>query len=271
MRNSLLFCAVVAIMLLSGCMKDISCYRDMIIGSWVEQTFDGQEIETNLRSVHIFNRSAQRTIACVNELGDNHRTMANIDLSFVVSCSVISTMGIYFSGVQEYGFFREEKVLRFTDTTLKVSVLEEAYNGTASALVGREILYKKVSSSNVYATTIQNVWEMIQSSDLSVQPFQIRFHANGNYSLFLKEENEWEEKVEEEGKYVVYDSFLTTSFSNNPIFGTPDKRDVACWNILFTEEEDTITMSWQAFIYVDGKQVEKRFLFTSVAETEENE
>jgi len=269
MRTIRYTCALAALLLWSGCSKDLSCYRDMIIGTWVEQTFDGQVVETKLRSVHLFDRMGQHTVTRRADDGDNNWVIADINTAYSVSCKIIATSGLFEEGEQMYSFFREEEVLRFTDTTLKVKVLEEVVGGSVVELIQREVLYTKVSKANLHATAIQNLWEMTQSSDSGVAPFRIRFNEDGTYILFLNTEEGWTEKTDEEGMYRVFDSFLITSFFNNPLFGVRDRGDVACWEITIEEEDaqksmgegGSVVMRWQAMVNVDGQLKEKRFLF----------
>ena len=287
MRYFLSFCTVIALVLLSACMKDISCYRDMIIGTWVEQTFDGQEPETNLRSVHTFDRSNAHTIKRVTS---DNQAIASFNLAYLVTCKMIETMGVFSDGVVDTKLYRSEEVLRFTDSTLRIRVVEESVNEAITTPIAQEITFKKVSKTNQNATTIQQLWEMTQSSDPTVPPFRIKFNKDGAYTLFLKSDNESEEeeggedqeiwiaKSDENGTYGVYDSFLMTSFFNNSLFGADQKNGVACWNLSITsttteEEIDgkkvenvEYAMSWNAVVFANGQRKEKSFAFMAIPE-----
>jgi len=189
-----------------------------------------------------------------------NRKIDNFDLDFDISCKVITTTGMF----QGRPFHRDEEVIRFTDSLLRVKVIGESDHGN-SVFPVKEITYKKVSANNANAQTIQDLWEMIESSDPSIPPFQIRFQAGGTYLFFQRnEEQEWESKSDEEGKYFVFDAFIMTSFFNNPIFGVADKNDVACWDLLFTQEEEELVMKWSAVVIENGQRREKSFLFTPV-------
>ena len=267
MRHPTSLCIVATCLLLSACINDYSCYRDMVIGTWVEQTYDGQVPETRLRGIHVFSRPST-----YNNVRSIQRMMVEDRLGFDISCKMISTFG----SMQGVSYYLEEEILRFTDTTLRVKVVQEIVGGAIAVPVAKEIVYKKVSAANPNAKTIQNLWEVVQCSDPSVPPFQIKFDANGSYSFFLKDEqDQWVEKGDESGKYNVYDSFIATSFFNNPIFGVAETNDVACWDILFTQEEEKgekgeegkkkkVEMSWRAVVVENGARREKSFLFTSV-------
>jgi len=227
----------------------------MIIGTWVEQTFDGQVPETKLRGVHVFSRpsgpySGRRSIRCLVEEADGNTKIDNFDLDFDISCKTITTTGTFKGRL----ISTSEEVMRFTDSVLRVKVIE-----------GEEITYKKVSANNANAKTIQILWEMVGSSDPSIPPFQIRFETDGSYLfMFKNEEQEWEVKSDEAGKYFVFDAFLMTSFFDNPIFGAVDKNDVACWDLLFTQKEEELVMSWIAVVVENGQRKEKSFLFAPV-------
>ncbi|MDR2586389.1 MAG: hypothetical protein LBC84_09295, partial [Prevotellaceae bacterium] len=77
MRFSLTI-GIAGILLWSACSKDLSCYRDMIIGTWVEQAFDGQTLEANDRSVHIFDALNQHTIKRTATDKDNLRSIETV-------------------------------------------------------------------------------------------------------------------------------------------------------------------------------------------------
>jgi len=271
MRYFASFCAVATCLLIHACIDDLSCYRDMIIGTWVEQTHDGQVPETNLRAVHVYDRpsgpySGRRAIQCMVEVGDGDRKIEKFDLDFDINCKIITTTGMLIGGL----FFRDEEVMRFTDSTLRVKVITELVNGHSVDPV-KEITYKKMSANNPNAKTIQDTWEVVERSDPSMPPFQIKFLANDSYLFFFKnEDNQWEEKSDEAGKYFVFDAFLMTSFFNNSIFGAVDKNDVACWDMLFThrekegDKEEELVMSWSAVVVENGQRKEKSFLFAPV-------
>ena len=260
-------------------MKDISCYRDMIIGTWIEQTMDGQKIETNHKSVHVFSVLDKKTTIHLVDDGYNTRTISFSDFGYIVNCYLITSSGVYYEGDQMATHFREEKIVRFNDSLLKVNVLEESGGASLMGLLNREIEYKKVSKANKNAISIQCLWEMTQSNNPSIVPFRIKFQADGSYLFYtqaIKSEeviDEWE-LFEDEGKYVVYDSFLITSFFDNPTFGLPQKNDVACWDISFIFKEDDdgkgnmvsllTSMIWSAFENSDGQLVEKYFLFSLI-------
>ena len=279
-------------------MKDISCYRDMIIGTWVEQFIDGQSLETNFRRVHTFDRSDQRIIMHTNDLNNGDRELVLVNLTYIVNCEMISTHGIYYEENHTHLFAREEKVLRFTDSTLRVRIIEEGVNGSLMVPSESEVIYKKVSKENHNASTIQNMWELSLSSDPNIEPFRISFQADGSYLFYLKvkkgnegseddtkgvndegdgglDENEerWE-IMEDEGRYVVFDSFLITSFFDNPILGATTKKGVAYWDISFVykEKDDetgnrinkAISLTWSAVENIEGQLFEKYFLFTVV-------
>ena len=297
MRYFLSFCTAIAFTLLNACMKDISCYRDMIIGTWIEQTFDGQEPESNLRSVHVFDRSNTRV---VTHMTSDQQAIGSINLAYLITCKVIETMGAFSDGGVETMLYRHEEVLRFTDSTLRVRVVEEVLNGFVITPIAQEVTLKKVSKANENATTIQKLWEMSQSSDPTVPPFRIKFDKEGAYSLFLKsekgpEEKEgdgdgedngdggegqeiWIVKSDENGKYGVYDSFLMTSFFNNPFWGVLGRNRVACWDLKITsttteEEKDgkkvekvEYAMSWNAVVLLNGQRTEKSFTFIAIPE-----
>ena len=284
MKSSLRMGVATALLLLSNCAKDLSCYRDMIIGVWVEQTFDGQPVETNLQNVHIFDRSNSRTIRYIADFDGDSRNIVEASFVYFVDCKIITTIGPYSANNVIVTIDREEEVKRFNDTILRVKVVEDRGSNNTFLPDVQEIVYKKTNSKNLNAKAIQNLWEMTHSSDPTVPPFQIRFNSDETYAIFFEKESEgeedeeegrWEEKVDERGRYTVYDFFLTITFVNNPIFGLPEKNDVACWEIEITEvegekdkEKDTakeMTMRWSAVRNINGQLVEKSFLFTSVA------
>jgi len=243
----------------------------MIIGTWVEQTFDSQTPETNLRTVHTFNHLEQRAIKCMGQGDDGSRIISDIGFQYTVTCKIISSEGYYSEGGVTKHLYREEQVLRFNDTTLRVKVILEIVNGNTIEPLVNEITYKKVSPANIHAKTIQNTWEMFQSSDTAITPFQITFQDDGTYIILFKNDEEvWEEKSDEAGMYYVFDTFLMTSFFNNPLFGTPEQKDVACWDISFSGEGEE--MQWNAVVSENGMRIEKRFAFiVAKAEISEEE
>jgi|GEM_PF-1366636 len=300
MRTPLLFGAA-AFLLLNACSKELSCYRDMIVGTWVEQTFDGQAPATHLRSVHFFERSDSYAIGrhsvkrMVTE-NDQNRTIGNLEFQYLITCKIITDSGSYMEEEIEVYTYTDYEVLRFTDTTLRVRVVEALANGQVLTPAVNEITYKKVSAENANAKTIQNLWELASCSVPDVPSFRIRFLANGSYAFYLKtdqtqkEEGEegaetgageetdegedggeetgnvevWVEKSDETGKYEVYDSFIMTQFFNNPVFGTPEKRDVACWELMFAQEEKE--MVWRALEVRGDERIERSFSFILVEE-----
>jgi len=250
MRYFLSFCTVTAFLLLNACSKDISCYRDMIIGSWVEQTFDGQIPETNVRGVHTFIRPDSRVVRRLSKEGADHWKIENIEFHYLITCKIISSGGVVTEGGKGVYLYREEEVMRFTDSILRVKVIQELIDNNPSTPSIQETTYKKVSSANNNAKTIQKLWEMTESSDSTMPALQILFKTDGSYTIFVKnDKEEWEEQSNKAGKYEVYDAFLmTTSFH--------------CWDILFDEKGEQ--MEWNGVVSENGQRSEKRLSFKAV-------
>ena len=271
MRTSLTFLAAATLLLWNSCAKDLSCYRDMIVGTWVEQTFDGQIPETNQRGVHIFNYSGQHTIKQMVLPQNGVKVIGNFEMQYLITCKIITSSGLFSREGIDAVLYTDFEVLHFTDSTLRIRVVEEIFNGQVVTPAVTEITYKKVSAENPNKQTIQQLWELTGCSEPDVPPFQIKFGADGTYALYLFAGDEaseegamWIEKGDEEGLYGVYDSFLMTQFFNNPIFGASDQSDVACWELLFAEEDTEMT--WQAVAYRGSERITRNFTFTLVTE-----
>ena len=250
MRHLLFFCTVGTFLLLNACIEDISCYRDMIIGKWVEQTFDGQEPATHLRGVLIFDGKEQNCKASrVQSQTDGSNAILETVMNYVVYCKTLT--------LKE----SELEIIRFRDSVLHLKVSELVIGDHIVIPNIKEVTYKKVSSENTNAKTIQNLWEMTECNDptMRLRPFRIRFDASGSYSLFfLNDNSEWEEKSDETGKYSVYDSFLMTSGTSN-------------WDIYFTfvdkegtdgkeKKKEVEKMNWSAI----GHSSQTSFTFAVV-------
>jgi len=249
MRHILSF-ALSTFLLLNGCTKDISCYRDMIIGSWVEQTYDGQIPETNVRGVHTFVRPDSRVVRRLYCEGADHWKINNTEFNYLITCKIISSAGVVTAGGKGVYLYREEEVMRFTDSILRVKVIQEFIDNNPTTPSIQETTYKKVSSANNNAKTIQKLWEMTERSDSTMPVFQILFQANGSYTVFLKnEEEEWEEQDDKAGKYEVYDAFLMTT-------------SLHCWDILFAEKGER--MEWYGVVSENGLRKEKSLSFKAV-------
>ena len=207
MRHFLSLCTLTTFLILNACMKDISCYRDMILGTWVEQTYDGQKPITNDRGIFTFDG---KTANCHIQ-----RTKTETNVHYNVYCKTLT-----------YEWRYTQEILKFTDTLLRLRVNELVIGDNTVIPAAKEIVYKKVSAENTNANTIKHLWEMTQSSDPAVPPFRIKFDTDDSFLLFLKnEEDEWEEKSDQGGKYGVYDTFLTTS-------------TMGCWDLFFTFAEE---------------------------------
>ncbi|MCL2738074.1 MAG: hypothetical protein FWE30_01345 [Bacteroidales bacterium] len=229
MRIAPYLCLPVALLLLGSCAKDLSCYRDMIIGSWVEQSFDGQIPATNLRGVYTFDRNETVQILRSPYQDNGDGAIDPVTLAYDVYCKSLS---IYGNAARV-----EYEILTFTDSTLRLRLEHQI------------IAYKKVSAENANVKHIQNLWEMTHGSDPSVSPFRILFEADGTYRFFERDNEDWEEKTDEAGTYMVFDTFLITS-------------GLSCWDIGFSGEEEYSSMNWQALVDEDGQTVPKTFVFT---------
>ncbi|MCL2501704.1 MAG: hypothetical protein FWE99_01070 [Bacteroidales bacterium] len=232
-------CLSAAMLLLGSCAKDLSCYRDMIIGSWVEQSFDEQFVMTNLRDVYIFDRKNLVQILRIPEQDGRNRTIDTTAVHYEVYCKILSLFD--FSAQQDY------EVITFTDSTLRIR------------MTNNTIAYKKASSENANAKRIQNLWEMTHSSDPLVTPFRILFETNNTYRLFEYDNGDWEEKPDKAGAYAVFDTFLMTS-------------GASCWDISFggEEAEQYTSMNWQAVVSENGHAIQKTFDFTQPLPVEED-
>jgi len=249
MRYFISCCTFITFLLLNACTKDISCYRDMIIGSWVEQTFDGQKPETNLRGVHTFVRPDSRVVRRLYSDDADHWKIENIEFNYLISCKIISSGGIVTAGGKGVYLYREEEVMRFSDSILRIKVIQELIDNNPTTPSIQEITYKKVSSANNNAKTIQKLWEMTESGDSTIPAFRIQFQSDGSYTFFMKNKEEWEEQGEKAGKYDVFDAFLMTT-------------SLHCWDILFAEKGER--MEWNGVVLENGQRSEKRLSFKAV-------
>ncbi|MCL1973525.1 MAG: hypothetical protein FWG54_01750 [Bacteroidetes bacterium] len=219
---------------MGSCARDLSCYRDMIVGYWVEQSFDGQDPVTNLRGVYRFERAAiypDVSIIRIVDKGDEGSGIDSVQCQYDVYCKTLT--------IDPALMTREVfEILKFSDSTLRLRTAE------------REITYKKVSRENVNAERIRGLWQMSSSSDPSLLPLRIRFEAGG-HCLFN----------DKEGTYLIFDTFLMTS-------------GASCWEVNFsktaTEEEKKedvyTTMNWKSIVEENGRTITKTLTFTLVDE-----
>ena len=230
MRITPRLCSLAALFLLGSCAKDLSCYRDMIVGYWVEQNFDGQVPVTSLRGVYRFDRAAIYPDVRIIRIADNGEGSGidSVQCQYDVYCKTLT--------IDQFDLTREVfEILKFTDSILRLRSVE------------REITYKKVSRENVNAERIRGLWEMNRSSDPFVLPFCIRFDANGHYQL-----------NDEEGTYFIFDTFLMTSGASCWEVNFGGK----------TGEEVFSTMNWESIVEVNGQTITKTLTFTLVDEDE---
>jgi hypothetical protein len=252
----------------TSCAKDLSCYRDLIIGTWIEQSIDGMPRSGNNRNILTVGQEFNRTFLLYSYGLDGSWSIHSESAEYDISCRDLTLI--------QQGFLWEKyEIPRLNDSLLYLQP-RSVNNDGLEVMVG-EIIYKKVREDDPNAKYIQQLWQAQAHETLPA--FRVQFNSNGTYSLYLEkvlgpepEEPEdtegpslrktpsvvWEEKTDENGKYKVYGPLLQLTFFNNSLWGVPELESAAQWDLRFvvTQEEGSETqvveMFWESYVYDNG-------------------
>ena len=265
--GNILVAGLVLLLCCTSCAKDLSCYRDLIIGTWIEQSVDGVPRSSNFRNVLIVNQTFNRTSLLYSYDLDGSWSITTETSDYDISCRDLSLF-------QRGSLSEKYEIPRLNDSLLYLQP-RSVNNDGLEVMVG-EIIYKKVDPESPNTKYIQQLWQA--EADETRPAFQILFNSNGTYNLYLEKAPEpedsedsegpslresptivWEEKTDENGKYKVYGPLLQLSFFNNSIWGVPELASVAQWDLRFvvTQVEDQIhavEMYWESIVYNDQER-----------------
>ena len=236
-----------------SCGKDLSCYRDQILGTWVSYAVDGNPLSSEGKYIFSFDQDHHYSYVDWEDYDAGDHYITTITSSYDITCKTLTILD-EIHGLAKYEIFR------LNDNLLH---LRPQSTGNPAALMVRELIYKKVDPESPNTKYIQQLWQA-EAHD-ALPAFQIRFNANGSYTLYFEKQPDdpepvpiiWEEKTDEDGKYTVYDHLLQLTFLNNPLWGNPQQKGVVQWDLRFStvqEEGKTLVteMYWETYVYNDG-------------------
>ena len=243
----------------TSCAKDLSCYRDLIIGTWIEQSIDGNIPSSESRDILIVKQEFNRTFLLYDE--DGNRDFSSVSADYDISCRDLT---LFQQGV----ITGQYEIPRLNDSMLYLH--PRSVNTNYETVMVGEFIYKKVREDDPNAGYIKQLWQA--EADENHPAFRIQFHTNGSYQIYFEKNTEpepedpegpltpqaplmsWEEKADEDGKYTVYGPLLQLSFFNNNLWGTAERKGATQWDLRFSvtkEDNKTLVteMYWETYVY----------------------
>lgn len=240
---SVLVCACTAV----SCNRENPAYnRENIKATWLVHSLDGNMLDERSRTVMTFTSSGTLTWAGILTLEDANYQWGENTLLYEVYCCDLDVLGS-FNGLfghltrieteQNYSFIHNE------DSLMTLGLERWTLGGEETVPEFSQMTMRKLPSTYASTDTIAGVWQFLTRGGEDFSSYRMQFAADGSLTMSSRSgENSWTPMGTGEDYYRLYDNFLALTIYDNPVFGTPSKWDVKCFEIE-SISDSTATMS----------------------------
>lgn len=234
----------------ASCNRENPAYnRENIKGTWLVHTLDGTQLDEKEWMTMTFTSSSTVTWSGVLAVGDGNFQWGDNTLLYDVYCCDLSISGSFeglfglqtqIETLQEYSFVHNE------DSLMTLGVERWTVGGEETEPEFTQITMRKLPASYASVDTIAGVWQFASRGGEDFSSYRLQFAADGVLTVSSRTgENSWTPMGAGEDYYRLYDDFLTLTVYDNPVFGTPAKWDVKCFQIE-SIVDSTATMTMQS-------------------------
>ena len=243
-----LLCAVIfAAGMTVSCSQESPAYnRENLKATWIVDTYDGNLLDERNYTVMTFTSSGTVKYEGVLTLDSANYQWGENTLRYDIYCCDFSISGTY-SGL--YGYlngvdtYQEYSFVLSQDSLMTLGLERWTLGGEETVPEFSQMTMRKLPSTYASTDTIAGVWQFLTRGGEDFSSYRMQFAADGSLTMSSRSgENSWTPMGTGEDYYRLYDNFLALTIYDNPVFGTPSKWDVKCFEIE-SISDSTATMS----------------------------
>ncbi len=250
-RRTLLFSLFISAVLFGGCTKDDEPnYAELLIGTWVNTSVNGQAVLTNETFVMELKPNHKELYAIGFQLDENNkRWEENINYTYSIVGDALIING---TDVQDNTIQIEFYIQSLTNETMTLTVPKFSINGTMSPN-NNTYTFKKVT--NDYSTAFTGIWYGHCTTEGNADSLYHywEYADDGSFSYYYQDgNNNWIKKTDNGGRYFLYGNLMASNYSNDLLSGGGGQV-FECWNFTIDEHkmvwtglrENNITITYE--------------------------
>ncbi len=248
--------------LASSCDQENPAYfREHLEGTWLLNTYDGQEVPLNEYLAMSFDNRSYTTIGYLECYGIKtmYDSTGNIchkweknDFRYDLYCCDIKITG-EFSGLFGYttpvSMIREYNYLESTDSTVVLDLVLYAMGGAETDAPYSTMKMDKLIDKYDAPDSISGVWQFKTKNGEEFTDCRIQFKDKGVLNFeFRIGENEWEAHSTTD-YYNLYEKFVALTVKDNKEFGVEGTWGVTCCKIDSLRQKESMVLTTQTDTY----------------------